>query len=365
MLKLLHNSKQTLNLGSTSCTFQDSAFMESLPQEICRLTERFVKRFWRINRGYVFFHLFFGSALFFQLVSFGLFFQKLAQTTLIAFYLAAIFLTIFAYLVLMFYLQAQKPEKLLTLRNEFITACNQLIVNESDSAARESLLFQALSLFISKLSIRSLGASWITLSTTFAELVEKFCVWSQWKDLLKMKELLLMVSIWHYIERIKIDPSDLEIHATLANQYIVLSKLYQDPSQLTLNEILKWIPSEYQSEKMKQKAEIALFHALEEYQIIDNYAPNNPWVHLQCAAIYRNLEQCDKELKEYEKIFKNSPKNSEILLRLGALYFKQGQNALGLQMYDQLKSLDSRKAEQLIAHYNAYAVLEDAIDSRF
>ncbi len=358
-LKLLHNSKQTLNL-SASC--KTAYYMESLPPEICRLTERFVKRFWRINHGYVLFHLFFGSALFFQLICFGLFFQKLARTTLIAFYLAGIFLTIFSYLILMFYLQAQKPEKLLSLRNEYLSACRQLLASGQDSIVKESILSQALFFFVSKLSITPVRSSLITLSTTFTELVEKFFLWSRWKDLLKMKEMLLTVSIWQHIERIKSDPSDLEMHAALANHYVILSKLYQDPRQLTLNENLKWIPPEYQSENMRQKLEITLFHALEEYQIIDSYAPNNPWVYLQCAAIYRNLQQYDKELKEYEKIFQNSPKNSEILFRLGALYFKQGQNALGLKMYDQLKSIDREKAERLIAHYNAYAAFEEVMD---
>lgn len=331
--------------------------------EIDQLIKKFVKHFWQINRRYVLFHFFFGSALFFQLICFGLFFPKLAQTILIAFYLAGIFLTIFVYLVLMFYLQARHPEKLLALRNEFVIACKTLVTHTQNPLAKEYALSQAVFLFISKLSIAPLHSSWMKTSTTLAELLEKFCVWSQWKDLLKMKEMLLMVSIWQHIELVKSDPSDLEIHAALANHYLTLAKLYQDPRHLTLNEMLKWIPPEYQSEMMRQKFEATLFHALEEYQIIDSYAPHNSWVYIQCAAIYRSLKQPDKELGEYEKILQNSPENSEILFRLGMLYFKQGQNATGLKIYDQLRAIHKEKAEQLIAHYNAYSIVEDSVVS--
>lgn len=327
-------------------------------QEMLRLTEPFVARFWQLNRNHVLFHALFGSALFFQVVAFSLFFAKLAQTTLIAFCLAGIFLTIFTYLVLMFYLQARRPEKLLALRDEFVATCRSSLRYPKGSVDMHCASAEAIILFINQLAITPMQAPWLKASVTLAELVEKFRIWTQWKDLLKMKEMLLMASIREHIELIKTNPSDLEAHGSLASNYLALSRLYQDPRKLALNEELEWNPPEYQSDKMRQKFETALMRALEEYQIIDGYAPNDPWVNAQRAAIYHELGQIEKEIAEYEKILKVAPQNTEVLLRLGALYFKQGQNASGLKIYDELKMINQERAEQLIGHYDAYAVEE-------
>lgn len=336
-----------------------ASWSTSKQQELSEQIHPFVARFWQINYRYVLFHIVFSCALFFQLICFSLFFSKLAQTTLIAFCLAGIFLTIFIYLVLMFNLQARRPEKFLALRDEFVAACKKSFPYspESQKAVAETLIF-----FINTLSIRPLDTTWLKFSKTVLELVEKFRIWTQWKDLLKMKEMLLMASIREYIELIKSNPSDLETHASLASAYLALSKLYRDPSKLALNGAIEWMPADYQSEKMRQKFEAALLRALEEYQIIDGYAPNDPWVHAARASIYHELQQVEKESAEYEKILKIAPQNSEVLLRLGALYFKQGQNAAGLKIYDQLKSLGGEKAEQLIAYYDAYAFEESSFD---
>lgn len=301
------------------------------------LTESFVARFWRLNQNHVLFHIFFSSALFIQVICFSLFFAKLAQSTMIAFCLAGIFLTIFSYLVLMFYLQSRKPEKLLALRDEFLVASRQSP--------------EAIQHFMSQLSVKKSENPLLKQATTVAELVDKFRIWTQWKDLLKMKEMLLMASIREQIEQVKAEPSDLEAHALLANSYLSLSMLYEEPQ-------LQWTPPEYQSEKMRHKFEAALLRALEEYQIIDAYAPNDPWVHAQRAKIYHALKQPEKEIGEYEKILQLSPDNQDVLLRLGALYFRQGQNARGLKIYDQLKALEAQMAEQLIAHYDAYSIEE-------
>lgn len=326
--------------------------------EVNRLAAPFVERFWQINRSYVLFHALFSIALFFQIICFSLFFAKLAQTTLIAFCLAGIFLTIFTYLVLMFYLQARRPEKLLAVRDAYVNSCRKSLRHSANSVEMHCALAEAILLFINQLSISPSETPWLKLSSTLSELFEKFRIWTRWKDLLKMKEMLLMASIREHIELIKSNPSDLEAHSSLSSNYLALSRLYQDPRKLALNETLQWTPHEYQSEKMRHKFEMALMKALEEYQIIDGYAPNNPWVYAQRAAIYHELGQSEKESGEYEKILKVAPQNSEVLLRLGTLYFRQGQNAAGLKIYDELKLISEERAEQLISQYDAYAVEE-------
>ena len=196
------------------------------------------------------------------------------------------------------------------------------------------------------------------MSETFTYLVNKFRMWTRWKDLLKIKEMLLLSSIEEHIRLIKEKPADLEAHASLASNYVALATLYQDPKKLTLNEDLCWTPPEYESDEMRKKFEMALERALEEYHIIDEYAPQDPWVHAQRAALYKELEQPEEEQIEYEKILEMDPHNDEILLRLGGLYFRKGETAKGLKIYDQLQGTDEEKALELINQYDAYSVEE-------
>ena len=109
---------------------------------------------------------------------------------------------------------------------------------------------------------------------------------------------------------------------------------------------------------MRKKFEMALERALEEYHIIDEYEPKDPWVHAQRASLYKELEKAEEEQKEYEQILQMDPNNNEILLRLGKLYFRKGETAKGLKIYDQLQDLDLDKATELITEYDAYKVEE-------
>ncbi len=93
--------------------------------------------------------------------------------------------------------------------------------------------------------------------------------------------------------------------------------------------------------------------ALEEFTIIYHYAPDDPWIHMQLAQSYRALSMFEKEIEEYEAILKMSPLDQQVLFRLGMLYFEHGQNAKGLQIYEELKRSNLKKAEQLIVFYGA------------
>ena len=94
--------------------------------------------------------------------------------------------------------------------------------------------------------------------------------------------------------------------------------------------------------------------AIEEFKILNHYAPDDPWVHLQLAYSYHDLGMPDKETREYETVLKLCPDDRDILYKLGTLYFQQGQNAKGLQVYEELKDCNYKKAQQVISRYGDF-----------
>lgn len=338
-----------------SCiVFNTSAFQK----QISKIAQPFIDRFSSINRRYVLFHTFFITLISLEFIVFGLLFSSLVQSTAMAFWLASLFLSVFTYLVLLFYLQGRRPERLMQLRDEYIDKARITIPFQPGTLEYHCCITEAIVHLIGLLRIESVENRFILASETLTYLVEKFRIWTRWKDLLKVKEMLLLTSIQEHIRLIKKEPSDLEAHSSLASNYVALASLYQDPKKLALNEELCWTPPDYESLEMREKFEMALERALEEYHIIDEYAPSDPWVHAQRAALYKELDELEEEQKEYEKILEIDPENEEILQRLGKLYFRKGENAKGLKIYEHLRPLAPELAQSVIAHYDAYSVEE-------
>jgi tetratricopeptide (TPR) repeat protein len=311
--------------------------------------------FKQVTRGYALFHIAFFVIGVIELMTFVFFFSLLTKTTLFAFSLAGLFLTAFTYFVLLFYFQAKKPEQLLNVRNRFISDCKALLSSSPGTpssyhlALSSSLQRMLTTLHRQEYSYYSLPASFETLSP----LMEKFSVWTHWKDLHQMKELLLLMIIKEKIEIIKLHPTDLEAHAHLADAYLALSRLYMDPRKLYPSEEHLWVSPEYSSPEMLEKFKRAALKAIEEYSILNAYAPSDPWVHSQLADIYRVLNHPQEEMRAYEAILKVSPHNREVLLRLGILYFQQGHSAQALRLYEALKNGgDLDQAEELISYYD-------------
>ena len=102
---------------------------------------------------------------------------------------------------------------------------------------------------------------------------------------------------------------------------------------------------------MEHKFRETAQRAIEEFNILKDYAPNDPWVHEQLALSYRDLNMPEKELQEYEIVVALRPEDQEVLFKIGQLYFQLGQNAKGLQSYEKLRQLNYLRAEQLIRLY--------------
>jgi tetratricopeptide (TPR) repeat protein len=169
-----------------------------------------------------------------------------------------------------------------------------------------------------------------------------------------MKEMLLFTSIHEHIQLIKMEPSNAEAHASLATTYRQLSRLYIDPRKIRPELEEQWIPPAYFSEEMYAKFKSGAERAIEEFKILQDYLPNDPWIHAQLASLYHDLEMPAQEIQEYETLLKLAPQDKEVLFRLGILYFEQGHNARALRIYELLKKTKDSKAEELIAFYDAY-----------
>jgi len=316
---------------------------------------KFKNQFKNITRFYVLFHVCFFALGVLELVSFLFFFSFFTKSTFLALSLAALFMTAFSYFVLLFYFDAKKPEQIFRLRQQYLTECRQLLsVDEGSSEYLLALAF-ALHRFFThfhqeECRFYPISKKFETLST----LLEKFSAWCHWKDVHKIKEALLLACIDQYIRLIKTSPSDLEAHASLAQSFCILYRHYLDPRKIYDNLKLPWVSSEYFSEAMKQKFHSAAERAIEEFKILADYAPQDLWVHSQLAMIYHDLNRINDEIQEYETMIKISPNDREVLFHLGVLYFQQGSNAKALRIYEQLKKVKDKKADELISYYDAY-----------
>lgn len=325
---------------------------QSYHEHVCRLLPSFLRRLIRTLWTYLFFNLFFAcltatEVLFF--LSFSTFFDA---SKLLAYILAAIFLTFFSFLVLRLYIQVKKPEQLLNHCEEYLSQCKELIHYQEGVAEHHIALASAAFRLASNLAEKEYTLFTIPLLQSITPLLEKFSSWIHWKDFHRMRECLLMIAVEQHIKVIKCAPTNLEVHAALANAYVRLSAIYADPKKQEGIDEERWIPKERTSQEMKEKFIKTAERAIEEFKILNDYAPHDPWVHMQLAYSYHDLQMPLEEIREYEIILSLRPNDHDVIFKLGVLYFEQGMTAKGLRIYEALKRLHPQKAENLIKFYD-------------
>src|SRR5262245_34705776 len=99
---------------------------ELYKDQIRTLINSAVARFQKILRSYTLFNLFFLLLITGEIVYFFVHLTLLVQTFVMAIHLALIFATIFCYFTLHMYAHTRKAEKLMSLRSEFVQACQQI-----------------------------------------------------------------------------------------------------------------------------------------------------------------------------------------------------------------------------------------------
>ncbi len=325
----------------TNHTFDQTAKIDAL----CEKTVLF---FQKIARMHFFFYassitLISCSVLFFLLTL-----LRSPRSLLLAISLSILIISIFSFTVLRLYYQAQKPEQYHRLREAFLKECHTILPKILPPRERSLLIAHAAFTMSSMLTSQEHTFFYTGVKfPTLGRLAKKASSYTLFRDILLLRELFLLLSVEEHISVVKRHPTDLEIHASLAHAYLAISRLYQDSVDKFPKQTEAW-------EMLKIKFERAVRSAIEEFTIIDHYAPHDPWVHAQLASCYHALEAFEDELKEYEEILQLCPNDREIMHRLGILYFKLGKNAKGLEIYETLKRAQYGKANELINYYDAH-----------
>lgn len=322
---------------------------------INKIIDPILPQFERMMKSYVIFNMVFlslGTIEFLLMLSF---FTFLTQSAVLAISLAFVFLTFFSYFILKVYYQTKKPEQYKEIIQRYLLACKSLLNYQEGCPEHHIALANA----CCKLADNLHGQEYIFYRLpkwleTLQPYLEKFSIWWHWQDVHRLKELLLINSVAENIKLVKCEPTSLEVHASLANAYVMLSGLYIDPRTLEGYDDERWMPPERYSPQIEEKFRSIAERAIEEFKVLNDYAPNDPWVHAQLAYSYRDLQMPKEEIKEYETILKLNPGDRDTLYKLGLLYFKQGHNAQGLRIYEELKRTNYKKAESLMENYGSF-----------
>lgn len=324
-------------------------------EQVSGLWEPMLCTFNRLIRSYIFFNIFFLFISCIEIALFLSFFALLSQSAVLAFTLAIFFLTLFSYFVVRLYFQAKRSNQLVELCEEYLRQCRELIRYQEGIPEHHIALANVAHKFAATLHEKEYGYySPPFFLSMLSPTLEKFSCFCHWNDLHTMKELLLLSSVEEHLKVVKCEPTNLEVHAALANAYVMLSSLYADPRKYHDYDEERWVPPERFSQEMQEKFLATAERAMEEFKILHDYAPDDPWVHMQLAYSYHDLQMPMEEIKEYEIILNLRPDDKDTLFKLGMLYFQQGMNAKGLRIYERLRGMNYKKADSLIKFYGSY-----------
>jgi tetratricopeptide (TPR) repeat protein len=234
------------------------------------------------------------------------------------------------------------------LRNKFLTAA----LRETTAKWSVEILHPLYELLAKLEGQESQYYSLPSFLQTLSPLVEKFSVWCHWEDVQWMKETLHLHALRKIFDWVKLYPTDVELHRTLAASYMGLYRIYQMPATSTA--FYSFIERQYQSQEMKGRFEKAAQSAVEELKVVLSYASSDPWALSQIAKVYHDLGLRQEERKTYELLLNLRPQDGEIHFRLGKLYFELGHMAQGLHLYQELQGRKDPKAKDLIDQYDAY-----------
>ncbi len=320
----------SIQIDDTKSTYDATMLQQKLPL----YSRALLNDFRRVAQSFVSFNALFALILTFEVIGTIVAIPFFGRSVLIAICLSALFLTFFSYLVLSFYYSSQKPEQFFQIREQFLRSCRACVEEEVSFAEPLSNLADYLQNF---------EQHFYQSSDFLRPFVSRISASFYRKDVFQMKQLLIQGALQEQLHQIRIIPTDLELHAALAHNYTELAQIYHD-----------FLPFEHSSRRKRELQryfQVATNGALEEFRILNDYAPNDPWIHEQIASGYRALGQKEKEIQELEILRTLRPQDAEMLFRLGTLYFESNSPSNGLRIYDALRLLHIKKAEELIAFY--------------
>ncbi|MDE3055815.1 MAG: hypothetical protein KGI80_03890 [Verrucomicrobiota bacterium] len=307
-----------------STLLEEVSFTPASSDELSHVYRAAVRKLKALLRPTLLFHV---GALLLLSIETSLFFFSAKKMVATAFLLGGIFATLFTYLVLLFYLQTRRRAELAQLKEEFLHSCREQLSCDAHLVIAEAL--SRFSLYLDDFSSRLYEFPLLHPLLHFLHRDDLFC----------LNEQLLHAAVEEHLAQVRLTPLDLEVHASCSRSYILLSKLYRRAARAYSDE-----------------AENAEKLALQELHILQAYAPDDPWVYEQLERGYARLGMHKEQLVALESLARLRPQESQILFRLGGLYFYSGSNAKGLQIYEQLKLLHLKKAEELIQRYGQNAI---------
>ena len=330
------------------------SFQEQLPHHYRSILASFRK----IARSFAVFNAIFLLITAVEVSAFLFLLPWLNGSSSLALVLSAVFLTLFSYLVLLFYYQAKKPDQLDDLVQGFIASCRSSLglsatVTSKHLSVAEALL--KLSQYLTDYEARLFQGS--EKYPVLTKLIARTSANFYWHDVFHFKRALLHAAIEEHLQQIRLTPTDLELHASLANAYVALSQLYKkNKSAHNPRSRRKF----YRKNEAMCQEKFTMYGtlAVEEFQILNQYAPNDPWIHEQLAAGYKALSMPHEEIREVECLLRLRPNDRAALFLLGKLYFEQGFNAKGLRIYDELKKAHFPNADDLLSSYGQGSVVE-------
>ena len=328
-----------IHLGSEVYRFNQVFFQKKANKNYNQTTKQLKK----IIKSFFIFNISFFSLFLVEIILFALLFSVFSSSVILALVLASMFLTSFTYLVLLFYFQSKKPEQLTNLKDHFIKVCKRALSIPIGSAEHHLTIALAALKLTENLNEHELLKFPKIVFKIFKKL-ESFLIK---EDVFKFKESLLIAAILEHLNQLKITPTDLEVHTSLTNIYTALFSLYKNAKD-------KIFFSKNQKEQLEQKYLSCIKIAIEEFRVLNDYAPNDPWIHLQLAKNYNKLDLKTDELKEYEIVYKLCPKDNNILFKLGCLYFETKLNSKGLRVYEELKMRAFKDTDKLLDLYGVY-----------
>lgn len=295
--------------------------------------------FKKLTKSYIFTHLFFLGILFIEAVALIASLAYLASTPFIATVLSIFLISAFAYTLTIFYFQTKKPEQFLKLHKHFMDLCAKEL--SKDLKKKEYHLSLANASFSFAAFVEKQEKTFYSLPQVpgiFNKLMAQFTKVYHRKDFFKIKEVFYYSSIHEHIKLIKLDPQDIESHASLANTFTNLAHIYSGKSVFNKNHKL-YIKT------VKQ--------AISEYKIIEALSPSDPWVFAKLASCYNITGEKELEIAAYEAILKLRPSDQQVLMRLGILYFQINDQAKGLDIYNTLLQQGYSRAKELLDFYDA------------
>jgi tetratricopeptide (TPR) repeat protein len=312
-----------------------------------------IARFRGVIRSYLLFHLSFAILFIGQIALLTSFITQGSKSFGLAASIALFLLSFFSYVVLIYYFQGKKGEQFREIQRDYFA------LMKKEMPVEISLLDYHLNIANSAFQLTTYlyQSGTYTLSLPPFRFNERLTVHLgfllNWRDIQKMQEILMSVAIKEHIQLIKTLPVNLAVHTSLANTFIALAKIYDLPDD-PLYQDSYLIKKIFSSKGNRERFQFATNRAIEELKVLDDLAPNDPWIHAALASCYHHLEMLSEEIHEYEVLVRLRPDDKDILLRLGLLYFETGKMALGLRIYEKLSRIDAKSASDLIKKYDTF-----------